>query len=172
MNFVFWLSLESFLEFRSSFKGRGDGALLLLPFCRVAHRLICRTAINPSPSLGVRFAMQLIHALCTEGIVVHSPMRLHRCVSASVVRIVVVPTTLFEIVTLVIGERVRLLPAWATLLVTKVEPASAFCCQCSRILPVCMRWPVLSLVTLEKDEDGDGTCYTEQTKTNNKCKEA
>ena len=143
-----------------------------LPFCRVTDTLVRRTTINPSPSVCVRLAMELIQTLRAEGIIVHSSMRLRRHISTSVVRIVVIPATLFEIETFVIGEGLRLLPAWATLLVTKVEPASALSCEADRILSVCVRRLVFSLVPLEKDEDRDGTCYTEQTEANNKPKKA
>lgn len=166
------LYLETFPELRASFEGRGDRALSRLPFCRITDTLVCRTTINPSPPVRVRLAMQLIHTLRAEGIIVHSSMRLSRHIPGSMVRIVVIPATLFEIETVVIGERMRLLPAWATLLVTKVEPAFALSCEASRILPVCVRRLVFSLMALEKDENRDGACYTEQTEANNKRKEA
>jgi hypothetical protein len=98
-------------------------------------------------------------------------VRLHRHLSTSVARIVVVSAALFESVTLLIGERMRLLPAWPTLLVTEAEPAFAPSCETGRVLPICVRWLVFPLVALEKDEDRDGTCYTEHTEANNKSKE-
>ena len=116
--------------------------------------------------------MQLIDALRAEGIVVHSSMRLRSHISSSMVRGVVIPATLFEIETFVISEGMCLLPAGATFLVTKVEPPFALSCEADRVLPVCVRRLVFSLVALEKDEDRDGACYTEHTETNNKSKEA
>jgi len=116
-------------------------------------------------------ALQLVHALSTEGIVVHSPMRLHRHPSISVISIVVVSGALFESVTLILSERVRLLPSWPTLLATKAEPAFSFSCETDRVLAICVRWLVFSLVALEKDEDRDRARYTEHAEAYNKSKE-
>jgi hypothetical protein len=115
--------------------------------------------------------LQLVHALSAEGIVVNSSMRLHRHPSISVIRIVVVSVALFESVPLILSERLRLLPAWPTFLVTKAEPAFAPPCETDRVLSICVGWLMFPLVALEKDEDRDGTHYTEQPEAYNKSKE-
>ena len=87
------------------------------------------------------------------------------------VRIVVVPATLFESVNLILSERMGLLPAWPAPLVTEAEPAFAPSCETDGVLPICVRWLMFPLVSLEKDEDRDGTHYTEHTEANDKPKE-